>query len=68
MKCDAKHQACLKNGFPVLFFTQASVKPEVVEEVNPTDFLQHNFMDTNHIDETGGKLEEGVECRGKELL
>lgn len=58
MQCDERHQACLKNGFPALFFAQISVKPEVVKEVEVTDSHQHHFSDTNHISDIGGMLEE----------
>lgn len=57
MKCDERHQACLKNGFPVLFFAQISARPEVVvqeeEEEGELTYYHHiHFLETNHVNDT----------------
>ncbi|KAK4288909.1 hypothetical protein Pmani_038093 [Petrolisthes manimaculis] len=72
MACDVVHQACLKNGFPVVFFWQVRVHPELVEVVEkPAAQDPPSHLITNHLEDlaTNSIVEEthcpdGRKCPG----
>ncbi|KAK8740214.1 hypothetical protein OTU49_003104 [Cherax quadricarinatus] len=58
MKCDVIHQACLKNGFPVKFFWNVPVQPELLEVVDSESKTLDLQAETNEAEQPQDNLDE----------